>query len=387
MADPSSKNDVVTRTGVNRRAFLKRTGGCFTALSGLASGVIPMTTSSVLADGLPGGFHVPPEDGPHVRTFMQWPASKVVHPDAYFLEDLQSSVANIANTISDFESVVMLMDKSLASKARRMLSKKVDIWNVPTDDLWCRDAGPLFAVGKDGQTVVSHIRFNGWGNKQVHSHDRLVAPRVAERLQIELFETGLTGEPGGVESDGAGTLVAHESCWVNPNRNQLSRNEIERRLLAAYGADKMIWAPGVKGLDITDDHIDALARFVRPAEIVVQVPYPGDNDIFSRSARKTLSILKSATDARDRPINITEIPSPRRPRIMSEDFLASYANFYVCNGAVICAQFGDPDTDQEAVRVLRSLFPDREVVSLNVDPIGETGGGIHCATQQQPDVS
>lgn len=387
MAYPSSKIDVVTRKRMNRRAVLQRTGGCFTALAGLSCGLLPMMTSIASANGLPAGFHVPPEDGPHVRTFMQWPTSTVVHPDSYFLEDLQSSVADIANTISEFEPVVMLMDESLASRARRKLAEDIEIWDIPTDDLWCRDAGPLFAVGDDGRTVVSHIQFNGWGNKQFHSNDKRVARRVAERLQLDLHETGLTGEPGGVEWDGAGTLVAHESCWVNPNRNRLTRNEVEDRLLAAYGAEKMIWAPGVKGHDITDDHIDALARFVRPSEIVFQVPHPGDTDIFSRSARKTLSILKSARDARGRALNITEIPSPRQTRVRSGDFLASYANFYVCNSAVICAEFGDRDTDQEVTRVLQSLFPDREIISLNIDPIGETGGGIHCATQQQPDVS
>lgn len=387
MANPSSKIDVVIRKGTDRRAFLKRTGGFFTALSGLSTGLLPTMTSSASADGLPDGFFVPPEDGPHVRTFMQWPASTAVHPEPLFLDDLRSAVAGIANTTSEFEPVVMLMDEGLVSRARAKLTEKVEIWDIPTDDLWCRDAGPLFAVGDDGRAVVSHIRFNGWGNKQVHANDRLVAARVAERIGTDLFETGLTGEPGGIEWDGDGTLVAHESCWVNPNRNRLPRNEIEQRLLAAYGADKMIWAPGVKGLDITDDHIDALARFVRPSEIVFQVPHPGDNDIFSRSARKTLSILKSALDSRDRRLKITELPSPRRTRVRSEDFLASYANFYVCNGAVICAEFGDQDTDQEAARVLQSLFPDREIISLNIDPIGETGGGIHCATQQQPDVS
>jgi agmatine deiminase len=56
----------------------------------------------------------------------------------------------------------------------------------------------------------------------------------------------------------------------------------------------------------------------------------------------------------------------------------------VCNGGVIAAKFGDRETDAEAARILRELYPDREIVMLNVDPIGEIGGGIHCATQQQP---
>ena len=66
------------------------------------------------------------------------------------------------------------------------------------------------------------------------------------------------------------------------------------------------------------------------------------------------------------------------------DFVASYANYYVCNGGVVAAQFGDRDTDAAAVDALGRHYPGREIVTLNTDPLGEIGGGIHCATQQMP---
>jgi len=66
--------------------------------------------------------------------------------------------------------------------------------------------------------------------------------------------------------------------------------------------------------------------------------------------------------------------------------VASYANYYVCNGAVVAAQFGDRETDTLAVSVLKRHYPGREIVTLNVDALGYLGGGIHCATQQMPAV-
>ena len=63
---------------------------------------------------------------------------------------------------------------------------------------------------------------------------------------------------------------------------------------------------------------------------------------------------------------------------------AGYINFYVCNGAVIAPEFGDAKADRNARAALRELFPQREVVQLNIDGIAAGGGGIHCATQQQP---
>ena len=78
------------------------------------------------------------------------------------------------------------------------------------------------------------------------------------------------------------------------------------------------------------------------------------------------------------------LPEPIDIRGTSDDFVSSYVNYYVCNGAVIAAQFGDQAADDEARDVLASLYPGRRIVQLNIDALGASGGGIHCATQQQP---
>lgn len=333
------------------------------------------------------GFRMPEETERHERTFMQWPVSRKVHPDGVFLDMLQQTIADIANTIVAFEPVVMLMDKRFAQKARGKLADAVEIWDIATDDLWCRDSGPVFVRDKAGSLAISHLNFNGWGGKQVHGNDGKVAKRVAQRLELPVFDNGLVGEAGGVESDGLGTLIAHESSWVNRNRNKGTRAEIEAQLLDALGADKLIWAPGIKGADITDYHIDALARFVEPGVVVIQLPErPDRRDPWSIAAFETHDILEAATDHRGRTLDLVVVPEPYDTRVRSDDFVASYVNYYVCNGAVISAEFGDVEADGEARSTLAELYPDREIVSLNVDPLGETGGGIHCATQQQPAV-
>ena len=74
--------------------------------------------------------------------------------------------------------------------------------------------------------------------------------------------------------------------------------------------------------------------------------------------------------------------STRQPG--NPDFLASYVNFYVCNGGLIMSSFGDSAADGRAREQLEALYPDREVVALNTDAVSAGGGGIHCATQQQP---
>ena len=80
------------------------------------------------------------------------------------------------------------------------------------------------------------------------------------------------------------------------------------------------------------------------------------------------------------------VPEPRDIRVDSPDVVASCANDHVCNGAVIAAEFGDMEADAEATTILAGLYPGREIVMLNIDTVGEVGGGIHCATHEQPKV-
>lgn len=311
---------------------------------------------------------------------MQWPVSRRVYDDDDFLAAVQATIADIANAISAFEPVIMLVARKEQSKARRKLSSKVEFWDVPTEDLWCRDSGPLFAITPDNDLVISHIAFNGWGNRQVHRYDGKIAHRVSEILDCDLIPSGVVGEAGGIEHDGHGLVMAHESSWVNANRNPgLDRQQIEDRLLAAYGAQRLIWSPGVFGQDITDYHIDSLARFTGPGNVLINLPVNPDRyDPFHVAALETHDVLKSAG------MKIDVIPEPVYRRIKSNDFVASYANFYACNGAVIAAQFGDIETDEIARQALARHYPGREIVLLNVDALGEIGGGIHCATQQMP---
>ncbi len=326
-------------------------------------------------------LYVPPEEAEHELTFMQWPVSRKVYSDRYFLEDVQGTIADIANAISEFEPVILLMGGEHKAAAQRQLSSNVEIWDIPTEDLWARDSGPLFAI-ENNELVVSHIQFNGWGNKQLHKSDGQIASQIAERLGVELISSGLKGEAGGVEHDGHGLLMAHESSWLNDNRNPgLSRDQIEARLLKAYGADKMIWSRGVYDQDITDYHIDSLARFTGAGRVLINLPdRPDLDDPFHLAALDTYDRL----DAEG--LDITVIPEPEERRVDAIDFVASYANYYVCNGAVIAAQFGDKDADDIAVKALRMAYPNREIITLNVDALGEIGGGIHCATQQMPKV-
>jgi agmatine deiminase len=368
---------------MTKRRFLGSTLASFAgALTGLSQAQAEEATSAKAE-----GFRLPLESDPHERTFMQWPAVKSIYGSQDDLDAVREKIALIANSIGRFEPVVLLAKPEQAEDAKAWLKQGVEVWPLPVQDLWCRDSGPSFVVNSEGEQALSELGFNGWGGKQEHDDDSQIAGRIAKKLGIRIFENGIKGEGGGVETDGAGTLLAHASSWVNPNRNAGTQEEVEQLLLDALGAEKLIWAPGVAGADITDFHIDALARYVKPGQVMIQLPKKiTSGDPWSASAYETYEVLKRATDADGRKLDIVVVPEPVNIRSQAKDFVNSYANFYVCNGAVICANFGDDKADEEAIRVLGQLYPGREIVSINTDAIGEAGGGIHCATQQQPRV-
>lgn len=332
--------------------------------------------------GTPGfassDFFVPAEEEPHRATFMQWPNHKSVYRDSEFLRMTQDNIVDIANNVSNFEQLILLADKKHHAHIRARVSADVTLWDIPTEDLWARDSGPLFAVNAGGDQRIVGLNFNGWGNKQVHHNDGQIAQRVADRLDVPFVNSGVVGEPGGLDQDGHGLLIAHESSWVIKNRNPgVSRDTIEQKLLSAFGADRMVWSPGIKGQDITDYHIDSLARFTGPGRALIQLPERA-NDRWSRAMWETHDALEQAG------IELDIIPDPVTTRVRSRDFVSSYANYFVCNDAVICAQFGDARADDVAQGKLAEHYPGRRIIPLNTDALGELGGGIHCATQQWP---
>jgi agmatine deiminase len=176
-------------------------------MSGVAASAGMQCKTGFAGEANLASYHMPLETAPHQRSFMQWPVSADVYGEA-LLKRVQTSIADIAKAISRFEEIVVLVGTDQAQHAKAMLGDSVNLWDIPTDDLWCRDSGPTFVKNSDGDLAVSHIKFNGWGNKQIHENDGQIAARVAEKPGLPLLETGLKGEQGVLEHDGAGLVLA-----------------------------------------------------------------------------------------------------------------------------------------------------------------------------------
>ncbi|PFH11724.1 agmatine deiminase [Collimonas sp. PA-H2] len=354
---------------------------------GVHFGILPAQAGSAsLAAAEPAGpVRMPEESAPHLRTWMQWPELTASYGNEDYLALVRHDLAKLAATIAQFEEVFMLARPAQVGNAQRLCGTTVKVLPVAVDDMWARDSCPIFAVDGQGAEVLVDLNFNGWGGKQRHEEDARIAARIAERQHIPRLRAGLVSEGGAIEVDGDGTVLTTESSLLNDNRNAgLRKRQLESRLHAALGTSKVIWLPGIRGQDITDGHIDGLARFIRPGLALVELMPEGDRSEEARMAENAVAQLRASTDARGRQIEVATIRRSRTCRSDRDDFFNGYVNYYVCNGAVIMPQFGDAHADMAAARTLSGLYPGRKIVQLNVDRICENGGGIHCVTQQQP---
>jgi agmatine deiminase len=334
-------------------------------------------------------WFMPEEGEPHERTWMSFGASKRIW-GGDLIDEVRKNLATIAETIAQFEPVVMCVRPKQLKLAKEYFTslKNIEFVECPLDDLWIRDYGAVYVVNDAGEKAAVDFNFNGWGEKQKHSSDAGVAAMMAKKSDVELIKTELCLEGGGVEIDGEGTAIVTESCVLNANRNpKWTKKDCEEELLEILGLEKIIWLPGVRDADITDGHTDFYARFVKPGVAIAHFDTDKNSPEHDLTKRH-LKILESATDARGEKLKVIPIDAPTvvREEFETEDFCAGYINFYVCNGAVIATEFGDEKADKVAKKRLAESFPDREIVMLNIDGIAAGGGGIHCATQQEPKV-
>jgi len=353
------------------------------------------------------GYRMSAEYEPHHGTLMIWPTRPGSWP--FQGKAAKKAFSQIIKTIAEGERVYLLVEQDHLSEAQSYLGEKVVYLDIPTNDAWARDTGPTILVNDKRERLAVDWSFNAWGGAvdglyQDYEEDNQVASRFAEALGMPVYDAKhFVLEGGAIHSDGQGTILVTESCLLSAGRNpHLSKEEIERRLLNYLGAEKVVWLPYGIYQDETNEHVDNVAAFVGPAELVLAWTDDQNDPQYAMSAAD-LELLEKETDAKGRPFTIHKLPIPAVRQVVTEEDLpgyiyeegeeeryagerlaASYVNFYIANKAVLVPQFQDKN-DQVAVDILSKCFPDRKVVGIPARDILLGGGNIHCITQQIPE--
>ncbi len=333
------------------------------------------TTTTPAAEG----FRMPAEWEPHAGCLMEWPRREDLWGER--LADAQRDYAIVARAIAGFEPVTMICHPGDAAIVRDACGSGVEPLEIPLDDSWARDNGPVFVRDDRGRLAIVDFGFNAWGERwHPYDSDAAVPRRVAEHLGMRVFEAPLVLEGGSFFVDGEGTLITTEQCLLNPNRNpDMSREQIEQGLRDHLGVTEIVWLAYGHSLDVgpagTDGHVDGVAQYVAPGHVMLEVPTDPASSEYER-AHENLARLEGARDAQGRSIIVSRLdPGP--------DATTSFANFYLANGGVIVPVGGNA-ADGPALEFIGSLYPGREVVGVPGETLLYGGGGPHCITQQIP---
>lgn len=310
---------------------------------------------------------------------------------AYMLDDIRPVFVEIIRHITRFERVLLTAPYA-ASAAGYLKSggvdlSKVTICEMPNNDTWARDFGPITVI-YSGKPVLIDFGFNGWGLKFPANHDNLISKRLKGlgALKPNLNTVGLIMEGGSIESDGLGTIMTTASCLLSPNRNpQLDKSEIEQALASLMGARRVLWLNhGWLAGDDTDSHIDTLARICPDNTIVYQAcDHPLDEHF--EPLKLMENELKSFTAPDGSPYRLIALPWPvARFDEQAHRLPATYANFLVINRAVLVPTYRDPENDRTALERVGQAFPGREIIGIDCLPLLEQHGSLHCVTMQLP---
>jgi agmatine deiminase len=317
-----------------------------------------------------------PEWAPHEAVWIGFPSD----PDLWLadLKPAEREVAAFAEAVhagGRGEKVRLVAAHNDAAAAARELAPFADIVVEPFGDIWLRDTGPI-VMGSGKSRRAQGFGFNGWGGKYDLPGDDTIGGRLAAAAALPYAKAGWILEGGAIDGDGSGTVVTTEQCLLNPNRNRLSREEVEERLIGDLGFERVVWLGSGLANDHTDGHVDNLARFVAPGRIAIPTPARDDpNEAVYKDAAKRLKAAR---------LDIVTLPSPGRIATGDGDIVpASYMNFFIGNAAVVVPQYGAPN-DRAAVQVIQALFPDRQAIGLRADHILTGGGSFHCISQQIP---
>jgi agmatine/peptidylarginine deiminase len=335
-------------------------------------------------------LRLPAEWEPQAAVLIAWP-----HAGTDWAERLgavETTYVALAAAVTRFQPLIIVVaDATLNAHVRSLLGdagvdlSMVRFVELPYDDTWLRDSGPITLAGGAEGFQLTDFRFTGWGGKFGAAQD--------DALVAGLVDAGVFGhaahrridwalEGGGIESDGNGSVLTTWRCLVQRHPEQ-SREEMSAILQESLHAKRVLWLDyGYLEGDDTDAHIDTLARFA-PGDRIVFQACDDTSDPHHDELQRMADELAALRTADGRPYQLHPLPWPRPILDDGRRLAASYANYLIVNGAVLVPAYGDP-ADDEAARIIGGAHPGREVVQVPCRPLIWQNGSLHCITMQLP---
>lgn len=334
-------------------------------------------------------YRFPAEWEPQSAVLIAWPHAETDWADR--LADVEETYVALVAAITRFQPVVICVaddDLQIYAEAR-LRSARVDMAHVrfvpaEYDDTWLRDSGPITLRDGDRFKLLD-FRFTGWGGKYEASRDdRLVGELSGMQLFHNYFIQSIDFalEGGGIETDGAGTLLTTWQC-LHERHPDASREELSEKLAGWLKQDRVLWLDhGYLEGDDTDAHIDTLARFA-PGDAIVYQACDDTRDTHYAELQAMAADIAALRTPDGHPYRPFPLPWAQPVIDNGRRLAASYANYLIINGAVLMPAYGDAADDQAAA-VLAQAYPDREIVQVPCRALIWQNGSLHCITMQLP---
>lgn len=262
---------------------------------------------------------------------------------------------------------------------------------------------------------------------------------LADQQGWASFQSNLAIEGGGVESNGQGLLIANSALWRSRNP-RLAAAQLESEIRRLPGVRKVIWLPHGLAHDPlhrstiagpyvgwgTGGHTDEFVRFADARTVLLawvddaQARRHPIARLNQARMRANYEVLAASTDQDGKPLRVLKVPLPQtieRPVVLAADAditysdqwsaasfapkegrrngdtvrqvaTSSYLNFVVANKVVLLPDYvphGTAPAVQEQVRqIVGSAFPGRSMKFIDIGQTNWLGGGMHCATLNEP---
>lgn len=333
-------------------------------------------------------YYFPAEDEQHEGTWHTWP-----HHYTYgmkYRNEIEPIWIQMVVALHPKERIhIVAYNKKERSRIDKLLTKegvdmgKVDFVISKSDDVWIRDTGPIFVRDAKGKVFIADFKFDGWGKKVSYRYDDAIPKNVAKATGIPILTSiDLILEGGSLELDGKGTVMLCKSSLISRNRNSKMHVEEVKEYLTRYlGVKNFILLEGVLDEEITDAHIDGIARFYDD-QTLLTVSEADFFSLYEGIQERDYDTLHRAVNAKGKPYTIVELPMTAK-NVQGLSYKGSYLNYYVGNEVVLVPVYNDVN-DKLAIDILKKVYVNKEMVPIDVSALYPYGGMLHCVTQQQP---
>ncbi|MDD2905740.1 MAG: agmatine deiminase family protein [Sulfurimonas sp.] len=294
-----------------------------------------------------------------------------------YLKEAEENFVDIINAIIKYQKCLVVCDDLYRMESRFEIHENLYLVEQTTNDSWARDCSALCVQNGDDIELLD-FTFTGWGSKFEARKDNAMSRAIAKNYSKPLKTIDLILEGGGVESDGAGTILTTSECMLNPNRNvDYTKEQTNAILKESFGATKILYLNhGYLAGDDTDSHIDTLARIISKDAIMYVKCDDTEDEHYEelRLMEKELEVI-----SKEEGFKLIALPMSSPVYFEGERLPATYANFLFVNGAVLVPVYGVKE-DAQALTIFRETFPQRDIVAIDCRVLIRQHGSLHCVT-------